>query len=354
MNSAQEKALFHLPRLLASGVDYNDFLLILNGLQDWGQWPAAWERAAELHEALANQALNGGRTISAGEAFARAAVYYHTAQTVIFDDLDSKKRLQMRQHAAARKGMPHVHPPTEPLDIVFEDISFPANLRIPAAARRAPCVILNAGADSTKEEFHTLENEFLKRGVATCSYDGPGQSLTWHKQKLRPDFERPVGAILDVLDRHPSIDRDRFGVWGRSMGGYAAPRIAARDKRIKACVSAGGFFDLFEMWDRAPVVLHEALTFAFGCRSVEAARERSKDFTLNGILDKKLCPTLIVHSGADKVMHASEAERMRDAAGPAAELVIFGEGSHVCDNIPYKIRPLVTDWMAKRLGAAAP
>src|SRR6202453_4000223 len=151
MNSAREKALFHLPRLLASGVDYNDFLLILNALQDWGQWPAAWERAAELHEALANQALDDGRTISAGEAFARAAVYYHTAQTVIFDDAEKKARLQSRQHAASRKGMPYVRPPIEPIDIPFEDISFPANLRLPAGSPRSPCVVLNAGADSDRK-----------------------------------------------------------------------------------------------------------------------------------------------------------------------------------------------------------
>jgi 2,6-dihydroxypseudooxynicotine hydrolase len=244
-------------------------------------------------------------------------------------------------------------PPTEPLEIPFEDIVFPANLRIPDGSGRAPCVILNAGADSTKEEFHTLENEFLKRGVATCSFDGPGQSLTWHKQKLRPDFERPVGAILDVLERHPRLDPERFGIWGRSMGGYAAPRVAARDRRIKACVSAGGFFHLPDIWDRAPFALHEALNFAFGTGDIAAARKRAEDFSLDGILDGRSCPMLIVHSGADTVMQASEAERMQAAAGPLAELVIFPEGSHVCDNIPYKIRPCVSDWMARQLAAVA-
>jgi dipeptidyl aminopeptidase/acylaminoacyl peptidase len=354
MTTAQEKALFHLPRLLASGVDHNDFALILNRLADWRDWPEAWESAAAQHEKLGDNALRDGRILSAGEAYSRAAVYYHTGQTVIFDDPDEKARLQTRQHAASRKGMPHVNPPIEALEIAFENITLPANLRIPAGLASAPCVVLNAGADSTKEEFFTLENEFLKRGVATCSYDGPGQSLTWRKQKLRPDFEKPVGAIFNALEKHPRIDSNRFGIWGRSMGGYAAPRVAARDKRVKACISAGGFFDLLDTWDRAPLALHEALRFAFGSESFEAARERAKDFTLDGILDQNLCPTLIVHSGADKVMRASEAERIRDAAGPAAELVIFPEGSHVCDNIPYKIRPLMSDWMARHLGAQAP
>lgn len=43
--------------------------------------------------------------------------------------------------------------------------------------------------------------------------------------------------------------------------------------------------------------------------------------------------------------------------GPWAYLVKHGPGTrverhtHVCDNIPYKVRPLMADWMASRLGA---
>jgi dipeptidyl aminopeptidase/acylaminoacyl peptidase len=353
MTLATDRAQFHLPRLLAAGIDYNDFLIVLNELRDWSEWPVAWERLAAGHETLGDDALREGRHISAGEAFARAATYYHTAQTVVFDNIIEKARLQSRQHAASRKGMPYLRPSVEAFEVPFEDFFFPANLRIPPSGGKVPCVVLNAGADSTKEEFYTLENEFLKRGIATCGYDGPGQSLTWHKQKLRPDFEKPVGAILDVLSSHPKIDSSRFGIWGRSLGGYAACRVAAKEERIKACVSAGGFFDLLTCWDRGPAALHEALQFAFGLDSLEEARERSKQFTLAGILGGIRCPTLIVHSGQDKVMPMSEAERVRDDIGPAAQLVVYPEGSHVCDNIPYKIRPLVTDWMAGQLGAVA-
>jgi hypothetical protein len=30
---------------------------------------------------------------------------------------------------------------------------------------------------------------------------------------------------------------------------------------------------------------------------------------------------------------------------------VFPEGNHVCDNIPYKARPLMADWMAAKLSA---
>jgi hypothetical protein len=32
---------------------------------------------------------------------------------------------------------------------------------------------------------------------------------------------------------------------------------------------------------------------------------------------------------------------------------VFPEGNHVCDNIPYKARPLMANWMARQLGASA-
>ena len=153
-----------------------------------------------------------------------------------------KLRVQTLQREAYLKAMPYLQPPSERISITFEDIEFPGNLRLPLNfnSNPLPCVLLNAGADSTKEEFFTLENEYLRRGLATCAYDGPGQGMTWQQMKLRPDFESPVGAVLDYLETRPELDKNKFGIWGRSMGGYAAPRVAAHDKRIKACIALGG------------------------------------------------------------------------------------------------------------------
>ena len=39
------------------------------------------------------------------------------------------------------------------------------------------------------------------------------------------------------------------------------------------------------------------------------------------------------------------------AEAPRARLEMFPEGNHVCNNIPYKYRPLVADWMVEQLGS---
>jgi dipeptidyl aminopeptidase/acylaminoacyl peptidase len=61
------------------------------------------------------------------------------------------------------------------------------------------------------------------------------------------------------------------------------------------------------------------------------------------------CPLLIVHSGLDTVCPVEESEQMRREADGVATWVVFPEGNHVCDNIPYKVRPLMADRMARQL-----
>ena len=338
-----------LPRLIVSGVDYNDAQLLMKRMTRAEDWCPEWVRMAEEHEARGEDALRSRHLVTAGQAFRRAAIYYHTGQCVYFEDLERKFEIQRRQQAAYRKAMPFLSPPAEPIEIPFEGIVFVGNLRLPFGVSRPPCVLLNPGADSTKEEFSTLEEEFLKRGLATFSYDGPGQGMTWRHMKLRPDIEKPVGAILDVLGVRNDIDPARIGIWGRSLGGYAAPRAAAFERRLKACISIGGFYDMAEIWERFPQTTKDPLRFGLGAQTDSTARELARGFSLAGVLKHLKCPLLIVHSGMDTVCPVTDSERVRREAGGKTWLKVFPEGNHVCDNIPYQVRPLMADWMAQQL-----
>ena len=342
-----------LPRLIGSGVDYNDAMAVIAGMKEVADWSRGWEAAGARHEARGDAALAAGNKVTAGEAYFRAAISFHTGQAGNVENAEEKLRVQTRQREAYLKAMPHVRPPAQRISIPFEEIDFPGNLRLPEIGDGPyPCVLLNAGADSTKEEFFTLENEFLKRGLATCAFDGPGQGMTWQQMKLRPDFEAPVGAVLDVLETRPELDAKRFGIWGRSMGGYAAPRVAAHDSRIKACISLGGFFDMASFWDASSDTLLDILQFSFGAEDRTQARERARRFTLSGAAENVECPVLVVHSDGDEICPLTEAQRTATTIGDNAELVVFEGGNHCCDNMPAVVRPLMADWMASRLGAA--
>lgn len=340
------------PRIIASGADYNHLLVIVQRCEAGEDWSKLWEEFGGMIEAIGDEALREGSTITAGEAFAKSAVYFHTAQMTKHRDLPEKERLQRRQQAVYGKAMPYLRPPVQPLVIPYKGSSFPAYLRLPIKAEGpVPCVLMLAGLDSTKEELSGTEKIFLDRGMATCTFDGPGQSLTRIEFPLVANIEWSVGAVLDYLEKRKDLDSSRFGVWGRSVGGHMAPRAAALEPRLKACVSLGGFFN--SPWERFKHGSREEFAMVTHAKSLDEAGEIAQNFTLKGIMGKLKAPLLVVHSQGDTVTSYHEAEQIARETGGPVKLVLYPEGNHVCDNVAYKARPLMADWMARQLGLSA-
>lgn len=84
-----------------------------------------------------------------------------------------------------------------------------------------------------------------------------------------------------------------------------------------------------------------------------AARPRYPAGRPTRILHKLKAPLLVVHSQGDTVTSYHEAEQIAREAGGPVELVLYPEGNHVCDNVAYKARPMMADWMARQLGLSA-
>jgi 2,6-dihydroxypseudooxynicotine hydrolase len=62
-------------------------------------------------------------------------------------------------------------------------------------------------------------------------------------------------------------------------------------------------------------------------------------------------PLLIIHGEKDRLCPVSHARQMVEDAGSQAELVLYPEGGHVCNNIPFLWRPLAADWLSEKLEA---
>ena len=143
----------------------------------------------------------------------------------------------------------------------------PRTLRKPHGIARPPLVLMTMGLDSTKEELLTFEDNFLRRGMAILAFDGPGQGEAEYDFPIRADYEAVTGTVIDWVEReHQDIDRDRIGIWGISLGGYYAPRSAAFEKRLKACIANCGPWDFGALWDSLP----ELTRLAFVARSHSA------------------------------------------------------------------------------------
>jgi 2,6-dihydroxypseudooxynicotine hydrolase len=224
------------------------------------------------------------------------------------------------------------------------------NLRRPAGASLPPLVVLIAGLDSTKEEFFHWENHFLERGMATLSLDGPGQGEIGFEADIRPDFEAPVGAILDAVAGRDDVDHDRIGAAGVSMGGYYAPRAAAFEKRIRAVAGISGPYDMSENWDDLPSLTRETIQHHTGARDADEARSKAAELSLAGVLGELDQPSLVVTGKLDRLIPWESTKRIADESRNAT-WVLYDDGNHVCNNIPFKYRPLVVDWMAEQLSA---
>lgn len=338
-------------RLIANGVAYNDFQRITSSLERWDDWLDVWRATADEHRARAEKARDEGRDVSARDAFYLATACYHFAKFVWVLDAE-------RNHACTRAAIECLAAAHAIDDPTFERLSAPldgaeifGNLRRPAGVDKPPVVVLIPGLDSTKEEFPNLERVFLERGMATLSMDGPGQGESGFALDIRPDYEAAVGAMLDALDGRDDVDLGRVGACGVSMGGYYAPRAAAFEPRIRAVIGISGPYDMSANWDNLPSLTRETLQHHTGAASDEDARSRAARLNLDGVAEKIEQPALILTGKLDRLIPWEDTKRIADAA-PNAEWVLYDDGTHVVNNLPFLHRPLIGDWMAEQLETA--
>jgi 2,6-dihydroxypseudooxynicotine hydrolase len=337
------------PRFVANGIDANDFERVLSETTEWRDWAPHWQRVGDQHRAIAEDAQRSGRLVTATDAFQRAAWSYHLGKFLWFEDAalhDLLRQLTVDTYANALRGL---SPAGARVEAPFEGSVIPGILRRPDG-EAAPLVILVPGLDSVKEELFAIENEFLRRGMATLSIDGPGQGESAPRFAIRADWSTVITPLLDHLaSRDHGVRLDRVGLVGVSMGGIYGPRAAAKEKRLRALVALAGPFDLSECWAQLNPLTRAGYVFYTKSRDEAEAFERSKTLTLRGVLLDVSCPLLVVHGGKDRLFPPEQAERIVREA-PNGTLLLYPEGNHVCNNIPYKYRPAMADWMRERLG----
>jgi pimeloyl-ACP methyl ester carboxylesterase len=336
------------PRFTSQGVDYNDFIRTTSGIERWDQWLDAWCATGDMHTELAEQAKAEGHSLSAGQAYVQAALCYHFAKFVWMVDEDKYRSAAEKAVGSLYKAHRLLDPTAERVEAAYDGIKIVANLRRPERIDRTALVLLLPGLDSTKEEFFNWENIFLARGLATLSMEGPGQGETGYHSHIRPDYEVAVSAMLDTLAERQDLDLGAIGAVGVSLGGYYAPRAAAFEPRLKAVAAIGGPYNFGDCWPNLPAITRETFVHHSGAKDEREAHQKALQLDLQGVLPRLRQPVLVVFGKLDRLIPWQQAERMA-AEAPEARLVMYPDGNHVCNNIPYKYRPLVADWMHDQL-----
>jgi 2,6-dihydroxypseudooxynicotine hydrolase len=339
------------PRFVSNGVLLADFHEVTRGIARWEEWCAAWSARAAVHEKLGREALAERYNLSAGEHLSRAAVYYHFAKFLFVDDIAQMRAAHLKAVDCRRAALPYLRPPGERVEIPFETASFAGILRRPAgAASRVPVLIMVPGLDSAKEELEAYELPFLARGMATLLVDGPGQGEAEYRFPIRGDYEVAVAAIVDWIGKRQDLDASRIGLWGVSLGGYYAPRAAAYEKRIRACISLAGPYDWAALWDSLPELTREAFRVRSHLGTEREARAHAASLTLKGVAPKIDCPLFLVAGKQDRIVPWQDARRIASEVRGSVELLVIEDGNHIANNRPYRYRLRSADWMAAQLG----
>lgn len=336
------------PRFTSQGVDYNDFVHTTARVEKWEEWLDAWVANGDVHTELGRRAEENGKALTAGQAYVRAALSYHFAKFVWMVDMEKYRQAADKAVNSLYAAHRLLDPTAERIEATLDGNLMFANLRRPSGIDTPPLVILLPGLDSTKEEFFNWENVYLDRGIATLSMEGPGQGETGYNTYIRPDYNLAVTAMLDAISGRKDISQDQIGVVGVSMGGYYAPRAAAFEPRIKAAAAIGGPYNFGECWSGLPSITRESFVHHSGSRDEKEAEQIALQLNLVDVAPKITQPFLVVFGKLDRLIPWRQAEQVA-AEAQNAKLVMFEDGNHVCNNIPYKYRPLVGDWIKEQL-----
>jgi len=339
------------PRFTANGVDASDYARITKPLTRWDEWCAAWCAGAQEHLQLGETALSEGRNRTAGEFFARAATYFHFGKFLFVHDRDQAKSAHARAVDAINRAIPLFEPAGSREEIAFEGSTMVGIFRMPDHDDPHPTVILVPGLDSTKEEFREVERSFLERGMATFALDGPGQGEAEWTLPIRPEWEKVGESVIRHLSSMPQVDSERLGVWGVSLGGFYAARMASADLPIKATIDLAGPYNLGASWNSLNPLTRRAFEVRSFSSSPEEAERRAWDLTLEGFAEKISSPLLVIMGKRDRLFPWQDGERLVREASGEADFLLLEEGNHGCANVIYRHRPLSADWMAARLGA---
>ena len=232
---------------------------------------------------------------------------------------------------------------------LLEALFFPGRNK---TGTRLPVVYNYGGADGILSERRRRRRRPVyppRHAFHRCRWTGGMAARCARKLYAPPDSERVAKAIIDYLVDRADVDADRIGLHGSSMGGYSGPRCATAEKRIKAVAVWSGAYNLVDdIFDYYPPI-QDRLRWLIGADDLHQAREKIKEFTLEGRGNKIECPLLVGYSHDDRVMDPRGALKLYDSAvnSPYRSMLDgVGHGEKRFDRRTY-----IADWFMKQLDA---
>jgi hypothetical protein len=196
---------------------------------DIESWYTEWKKTADHFREEGNRSLASGHTVTAREAYYRAATYYRTAEFFLHGNRSDPRIAGTweKSREAFRDALALDEVPYEIVAIPYENTTLPGYFyKADNSGRPRPLLIVQTGFDGCQEELHPYAVEGIRHGYNVLTFEGPGQGEVIRVQHIpfRADWENVITPVVDYAVSRPDVDRDRIALWGISLGGYLAPR----------------------------------------------------------------------------------------------------------------------------------
>ena len=319
----------------------------------------AWAKIGNTIYEEAEVAHQNNNRATARRAYLRAFNYLRTSEFFLKPTDERKLPSYKKAIEAFEKAVQLFDHQPKKISIPFEGSVMQGYLFAPAGKTNAPVMIMFGGLDSLAEELYFGPAQLLnERGVALLVLDGPGQgaALRINHINTRYDYNVPATIAFDwtVENLKDEVDTSRIGIMAVSMGGYMAARSAAFESRFKICCIWGAVWSYYDIWKNRPDnhPLAEIVMHIVGAENMTDARERLKQFTLEGVAEKISMPTYVLHGEDDHQNFVENAYKLYEALTCVKTLQIIpkeSSGSAHCQIDNFTKTYTMFDWIAKEM-----
>jgi dienelactone hydrolase len=351
------------------GADFSEVHSVARSLPvgDNAAWQAGFAELASKVEADGWESSRGDHEISARDAFLRATIYYRiSGQMADIEGSDEVPPCLTDSIRMFREACARMRPAFEPVEVPYEGVTLPGYLAIPdnAVDGMTPAVVDFGGIDAwAEEQYFKIGAALLERGYAVLLLNGPGQGEAKMRGIYgRHDFEVVAAATVDYMRAQPSVDGDRIGLIGSSLGGYFAARAAAFEPRLAATVVWGahnGFTarpqeDAIADPGRRSSRIRQGERF-LGVEGLAALIERLVKFQLGPeVMRNVSAPILIMHGESDVLVPVEDAQAVfDDTEHDDKTLRVYPAGTPGCAHCQLDALAIaqrdICDWLDEKL-----
>ncbi|MFV5516879.1 alpha/beta hydrolase family protein [Acinetobacter gerneri] len=329
---------------------------------------ASWERGGDHLLSLADEDIEKGHYLSAGDKLNRAAIYYITAERMQAHSYEPRKALYSKFLKTFQDGIKLSQEACERIEIPYQNgVIAGLYTKAEGFAGKAPCLVIVNGLDSTKEMVYRaglFPQLLAKRGISSIFIDQPGtgEALRLHGLTAVVETEKWASVVFDYLADLDEIDSKKIGLLGVSLGGYYCPRAVAMEPRFALGVVWGANHNWGEMQKRRlqregenPVPHYwEHVQWVWGASNMDEFMEIAQNVHLNGVMEKIKVPFLVTHGIADKQIPIEYAHQSYDqlSNSPNRELKIFTEKEggiqHSSLDNTANAGSYIADWVAEQ------